>query len=246
MVQVLILASTADEVMLAQEQGVRMRRSGDRKEIEGGLGGELEGTLVLTNQRLIFVCTNEQQNNVKLPGPRGVTGVMRLVYSDIEDLTSIPRTGGNVFIPVSSITSVKGHSGRLERPSLEVKWQEASEVGRVFVERLTGSSRRRNLNDWATVIEKLKVGKQQIVQLRPAPSEDTVDGKIMRVLADLQRKGAFEIEEEAEAQFETKLDPDDVQAACERLSANGLLERFPDKSGDVYYQKRSPLGVDAL
>jgi len=62
----------------------------------------------------------------------------------------------------------------------------------------------------------------------------------------MQRKGAFEIEEEAEAQFKTKLDPEDVQAACESLSAKGLLERFPDKSGDVYYQKRSPLGDDAL
>jgi len=231
------LASTADEVMLAQEQGVRMRKSGERKKIESGLGGELEGTLVLTNRQLIFVCTNEQQDKPSL---------MRLVYSDVEDLASIPRTDGNVFIPLPSITSVKGHSGHLERPSLEVKWQEASEVGRVFVERLTGSSRRRNLNDWATVIEKLKAGKQKIVQLQPPPSEDTIDGKIMHVLADMQKKGAFEIEEQAEAQFKTKLDPDDVQAACERLSTNGLLERFPDKSGDMYYQKRSPLGADAL
>jgi hypothetical protein len=230
------MTSTA-EVMLAQEQGVRMRKSGEREEIEGGLGGELEGTLVLTNQRLIFVCTNEQQDKVPL---------IRLVYSDVKDLASIPRTDGNVFIPLTSIRSVKGHPGRLERPSLEVKWQETSEVGRVFVERLTGPGRRKNLNDWATVIERLKAGKQKIVQLQPVPSENTVDGKIMRVLADMQRKGTFEIEEEAEAQFETKLDPDDVQAACERLSTNGLLERFPDKSGDVYYQKRSPLGDDAL
>jgi hypothetical protein len=223
--------------MLAQEQGVRMRKSGGREEIEGGLGGELEGTLLLTNRQLLFVCTNEQQDKM---------GPTRFVYSDVEDLASIPRTDGNVFIPLSSITSVKGHLGRLERPSLEVKWREASEVGRVFVERLTGSSRRRNLNDWAPIIERLKAGKQKIIQLPQVPSTDTIDGKIMRVLADMQRKGAFEIQEETETQFKTKLDPDDVQAACERLSAKGLLEKFPDKSGDVYYQKRSPLGDDAL
>ena len=61
---VLVMASAA-EVMLAQEQGVRMRGVGERKEIEGGFGGELEGTLVLTNHRLIFVCTNEQKDNVR-------------------------------------------------------------------------------------------------------------------------------------------------------------------------------------
>jgi len=237
------MASAADEVMLAQEQGVRMRRSGEREEVEGGLGGELEGTLVLTNRRIIFVCTNEQEDNMReAPGL-----VMRLVYSDVEDLASIPKSGGNLFIPLSSVSTVKGHSGHLERPSLAVNWQEGRQnKGRVFVERLTGRSRRRNLNDWTTVIERLKAGNQKLLQLPPTPSLDTTDGKVMRVLADMQRKGAFEIKEEAEQQFKTKLDPDDVQAACERLYANGLLERFPDNSGDVYYQKRSPLGDDAL
>jgi hypothetical protein len=238
----------ASEVMLAQEQGVIMRRAGEERVLEGGLGGELEGTLILTNRRLIFVCTDEREYDLKIPGRRGSPfGVMRLVYSDVEDLASIPSTDGNVFIPLSFITLVKGHAGHVERPSLEVDWQDGDEKrGRVFVERLSGRSRRRNLDDWATVIERLKAGNQKIVQLPAAPSIDTVDGKIMRVLADMQRKGAFEIEEEVEAQFEVKLDPDDVQTACERLADSGLLEKFPDPSGDVYYRKHSPLGDDAL
>ena len=232
------------EVMLAQEQGVRMRKSGEKEQFEGGLGGELEGTLVLTNHQMIFVCTNEQKDDLKAAAPHGI---MRLVYSDVQDLTSIPKSGGNVFIPLSSITAVKGHAGHLERPSLEVNWQDGDEkTGRVFVERLTGRSRHRNLNDWATVIERLKAGDQKIIPLPRAPLMDTLDGKIMRVLADMQRKGAFEIEEEVEAQFETKLDPDDVQASCARLADSGLLDKVQDRSGDVHYQKRSPLGDDAL
>lgn len=230
--------------MLAQEQGVIMRESGERKELEGGLGGELEGTVLLTDRRLIFVCTNEREDDLR---PAAVPLVMRFVYSDVEDLKSIPNTGGNLFIELSSINSVKGHTGHIERPSLEVKWREdAHEKGRVFIERLSGRSRRRNLNDWAAVIERLKAGDQKLIQLPKPPGRDTLDGKIMVTLADMQKKGVFEIERGVEEQFKVKTDPDDVQSACERLAGNGLLERMPDPSGDVYYQKRSPLGEDAL
>jgi hypothetical protein len=172
---------------------------------------------------------------------------MRLVYSDVEDLASIPVTGDNLFIELPSITSVKGHTGHIERPSLEVKWQDgAEEKGRVFVERLSGRSRRRNLNDWARVIERLKAGDQKLIQLPKPPGVESLDGKIMMVLADMQRKGIFEIEQEVEEQFKVKLDPDDVEATCARLTDRGLVEKMPDPSGDIYYKKRSPLGEDAL
>lgn len=228
--------------MLAQEQGVVMREAGAAKELEGQLGGELEGTLLLTNHRLLFVCSNEQEDDV-----RGGLGTMRLVYSDVEDLASIPGGENNVFIELTSISSVKGHTGHVTKPSLEVKWQEGTgEKGRVFIEHLTGRSRRRNLNDWAKVMERLKTGEQKLVQLPQPPTTDTLDGKVYRVLADMQRKGVFEIEEEAEKQFGSKLDPDDVQAACDRLVNSGLLKKIPDPSGDNYYQKCSPLGEDEL
>jgi hypothetical protein len=234
------------EVMLAQEQGVIMRESGERKELEGALGGELEGTVLLTNRRLIFVCTNEREDDLK-PTGRPTPLVMRLVYSDVEDLASIPVTGANLFIELPSITSVKGHTGHIERPSLEVKWREgAHEKGRVFIERLSGRSRRRNIDDWAAVIERLKAGDQKLIQLPILPGRDTLDGKIMVILADMQKKGVFEIEQEVREQFKVKPDPDDVQRACDTLAGNGLLEKMPDPSGDVYYRKRSPLGQDAL
>jgi hypothetical protein len=229
--------------MLAQEQGVAMRESGRAKELEGRLGGELEGTLLLTNRRLIFVCTHEKEDELKT----SPFGKMALVYSDVENLVSIPAGGDNLFIEISTISSVKGHTGHVTKPSLEVKWQEgAKENGRVFIELLSGRSRRRNLNDWAKVIERLKTGDQKLIQLPKPPATNTLDGKIYCVLTDMQRKGVFEVKEEAEKQFKSKLDPDEVQAACDRLSNIGLLKKMPDPSGDTYYQKCSPLGEDEL
>jgi len=228
---------------LAQEQGVVMRESGRAKELEGRLGGELEGTLLLTNRRLIFVCTHEKKDELKT----APFAKMPLVYSDVESLASIPASGDNLFIEISSISTVKGHTGHVTKPSLEVKWQEgAKEKGRVFIELLSGRSRRRNLNDWARVIERLKTGAQKLVQLPKPPATDTLDGKVFRALADMQRKGIFEVKEEVEKQFDSKLDPDEVQAACDRLSNSGLLKKIPDPSGDNYYQKCSPLGEDEL
>jgi len=230
------------EIMLAQEQGVIMRQAGLEKELEGGVGGELEGTLLLTNRRLIFACTSEKEEDIRVS-----TLALRLIYSDVEELASIPSTGGNLFIELPSITSVKGHAGHVERPSLEVKWQESAEQkSRVFIELVIGRSRRRNLDDWAAVIERVKAGKQKFTSLPKAPGTDSLEGKIMRVLADMQKKGVVEIEEEAEEEFKVKLDPDDVQDACGRLANSGLVQEIPDRSGDTYYRKKSPLGDDEL
>jgi hypothetical protein len=237
------LRDETDEVMLAQEQGVVMRDAGRAKELEGRLGGELEGTLLLTNHRLIFVCTHEKEDDLKTTP----FGKMPLVYSDVEDLASIDASGNNLIIELSSISSVKGHRGHVTKPSLEVKWQQGTgEQGRVFIELLSGRSRRRNLNDWTRVIERLKTGDQKLIQLPKPPAAETPDGRIYLVLTDMQRKGVFEVKEEAEKRFGLKLDPDEVQAACDRLCNIGLLEKMPDSSGDIYYQKRSPLGEDEL
>ncbi|MDG7003603.1 MAG: hypothetical protein JRN56_06870, partial [Nitrososphaerota archaeon] len=49
------------EVILAQEQGTEMRTGGVSKGLEAEFGGGVkEGTLVLTNRRLIFVCTDDK------------------------------------------------------------------------------------------------------------------------------------------------------------------------------------------
>jgi hypothetical protein len=236
--------------MLAQEQSVVMRRAGSKKELEGGLGGELEGTLVLTNRQMIFVTTDEREDDLRLSlGQRIGLGKMRLFYSDVEDLNAIPHEPGNLFIPLPSIFSVTGHGSRggLERPSLEVKWvQEGNEVSRVFIEVVTGRSRRRNLNDWAPIIEHLKAGNQKLISLPKVPGVETLEGKIMLILADMQRKGLFTIDDEIETAFKVKLDPDEVQTACEALASKGLVKREPDSSGNMFYRKLSPLGDDEL
>ncbi len=60
----------------------------------------------------------------------------------------------------------------------------------------------------------------------------------------MQEKGVFEIEEETETQFKLDLDPDNVEAACEKLASMGFLDKTPDNSGEVFYRKISPLGDD--
>jgi len=228
---------------LAQEQGATMRGGGAGKGLEADFGvGTKEGTLVLTNRRLIFVCTNEREQDLPGEGSLNPLEKIRLVYSDVEDLAKIPTGSPNVFVPLGSISSVKGHATALERPSLEVDWGDKLGTHRsVFAETLRGR-RKRNLNDWAHIIENLKAGKQNLVSLPKAPSTDTLEGKVVHVLSDMQEKGVFEIEEAVEAEFKVDLDPDVVQVACEKLVSQQLLVRYPDPSGDVFYRKASPLG----
>lgn len=225
-----------------------MRETSARAVLESDLelGGETEGTLILTNRRLIFVCTGEKAEVILSPEAFDPTARARLFISDVEDFAQIPAGPPNLFIPISSISSVKGRGGEVSRPGLEVKWSGSEgERSLIFTELLTGG-RKRNLNDWAPIIENLKAGRQNLVSLPQAPSVDTLEGKIVWVLSDMQEKGVFNIEEDVEDEFKVELDSDDVQAACERLVALGLLKRHPDPSGDVFYRKSSPLGEEDL
>jgi hypothetical protein len=164
-----------------------------------------------------------------------------LLYSEVEDLDSIPNQPPNVFIPLVT-ASVKGHKGELGRPSLEVSWKDQTgSHSLVFTETLTGR-RNRNLNDWAQVIENLKAGKQKLISTPPAPSVDTLKGKIMHVLSDMQEKGVLSIEQAVETEYNLNLDPDQVQTACDELTGDGLLARSPELAGDAFYRRISPLG----
>jgi hypothetical protein len=234
----------SDESILAQEQAVIMRGLGVTKELEAEVGlGETEGTLVLTNKRLIFVCTNEKEEDVHI----GYTPLMptaHLLFSDVEDLSEIPDDPRNTFIPISSVTSAVGLKGRLAKPKLEVRWTDGiQEKGAEFSEVLTGK-RKRNLNDLGDIIQRLKRGELKIVSIPKAPPIDTVEGKVVHVLSDMQEKGVFSIEEEVEQKFSIKVDPDEIQSACDTLTKNGTLDKVPDSSGYVFYRKRSALGDD--
>ncbi len=115
-----------------------------------------------------------------------------------------------------------------------------------FVQQISGASRRKNLNDWAKVIEKLRAKQLKITPLPPAPGADTLEGRILGVLGDMQEKGLLTVENEVEERYKVDLDPDDVEAACERLVAAGLVLKPVPRYEDVYYRKASPLGADDL
>ncbi len=234
------------EVMLAQEQAVIRRGPGIRKGVEGafGLGGETEGTLVLTDRRLVYVHSNEKEEGIRI----GAFSAKRLFFSDVVSLGSMALDSASVEIPISSIAKAAGHHGEAIAPKLEVSWTEGGGAARTteFVQQISGASRRRNLNDWAKVIEKLKAKQLKVKQLPPAPGEDTLEGRVLAVLGDMQEKGLMTIESEVEERYKVDLDPDDVEAACEKLIAAGLILKPSARYEDVYYRKVSALGDDDL
>ena len=237
--------SQPGEVILTQEQSVDRGSGG--KEQEGGFGaGLMEGTLVLTNKRLVFVTLGEAEEDLSEPTDFNPFGKLKLFYSDAEDLKSIPADPDNLIVPLASITSVKGQKGNGAKPKLEVKWLDGRRERRVeFSQRLTGK-RTRNLDDWARTVEKLRKGKQPLISLPKAPGIDTLQGQVLRVLSDSQEKGILAIEHLVEDAFKIDLDPDKVKVASEKLTSAGLVKRRRDAGGESFYHKLSPLGDDNL
>ena len=237
------LPSQPEEVILAQEQAVS--RGTGEKEPEGGFGaGLLEGTLILTNKRLIFVTLAEAEEDLSEPTDFNPFGKLKLFYSDAEDLKSIPADPDNLIVPLISVTSVKGHRGNGAKPKLEIKWLEGRrERSTEFSQRLTGK-RSRNLDDWARTMERLRKGKLSLVSLPEAPGLDTLEGQVLRVLSDSQEKGILTIGHLVEDAFMIELDPNQVKVASEKLTSAGLVKRRRDPNGENFYHKRSPLGDD--
>lgn len=236
------MGGQSPEVILAQEQGAALSMTGKKKELEAEFGvGEVEGTLVLTDRRLIFVCTDEKMANL----PVGYLNRATLIFSEVEEVGQIPEEPPNVFVTISSIEFVRPHGGRLERPGFELEWEDGG-TRRSFLA-VQGEERKgKGLKDWVPVIENLRAGRQKLVTIPQPPPIDTLEGRVVRVLSDMQEKGLFEIEGEVEDQFKVELDPDEVQAACDAMASKGIIKRYPDSSGDVFYRRASPLGEDDL
>lgn len=233
------------EVMLAQEQAVIRRGSGLRREIESAFGlRETEGTLVLTDRRLVYVHGNEKEEDIRT----GAIGGKKLFFADVEELNSMELDSMSVEIPVSKIAKVTGHRKEAVAPKLEVKWADTNMAIRIdeFVQQVTGGSRKKNLNDWARVIDKLRTRQLRITPLPTAPGEGTLEGRALVVLGDMQDKGALTIEEEVEGKYKVDLDPDAVDAALAKLVALGLVKRFAPKDEGPYFRKASPLGDEDL
>ncbi|MDA4117358.1 MAG: hypothetical protein OK455_03340 [Thaumarchaeota archaeon] len=235
-----------EEIMLAQEQAVINRGSGVRQEAETafGFGKESEGTLVLTDRRLVYVHGKEEETDVRI----GAFSKKRLIFSDVESLHSMQLDSASFEIPISNVQSVEGHHREAMAPKLGVKWNdEAGEAKATeFVQQITGGSRRKNLNDWAEVIERLKAKQQRIQVLPASPGSETLEGKIIGALGDMQEKGAFTIEREVEDDYGVRLEPDEVEEACERLVRRGLVSKTGSPGDGEFYRKVSPLGEDDL
>ena len=238
------LVRAVDEIILAEEEAVINRGVGFVQEVESGLdlGGETEGNLVLTNLRLVYVRGAEKEVDL----PLGTLSKKKLYVSDVDDLDSIRSDPSNITIHISAISSVKGHHRPGAAPKLEVHWNEGVQKSTEFVEQEIGTSRRRNLNDWAQVIERLRAGTQEITMLPPAPDRDTLEGRILLDLDDMQEKGLLTIEGDVEKKFEIDLDLDEVRAACDRLASQGLIRRTNPGEDGPFYVKVSPLGGDDL
>lgn len=230
---------TNQEIILAQEQSVLRKIRTDN---------EVEGTLILTDKRIIFVGATEE-TDLRIGtvfSPSG--GVARLRFTDVNDLNSIPSTPENLSIPLNEVELEKGEKGFLRNPRLQIKWKDSGvERKTEFIAEITDPSRKKGLKDWAKVIDSLKAGTIKInYPSVPPPTTESLEGKVLYILGDMQDKGTFEIEEQTENLFKLDLDPDDVEAACKKLVSAGLVDLIESKDGDSFFRKRSPLGSDDL
>jgi hypothetical protein len=216
------------ESILAQEQSVLYRRHG---------GNEIQGTLILTNNRLLLVAANQEEYVNMLDG------LDFLRYADVESLDSIAQSPSNLSVSFDSIVSARGNRGIMTNPSLKVRYNSGSgETEADFVQTIIGG-RKKNLNDWARVIDGLKAGTIKIKEAPTwLPDKNSLEGRIVESLSDLQEKGVFEIESEIEKKYGVQLDPDKVEEACGNLVSKGVIE----KKEEDFYRMPSPLGADDL
>ena len=171
-----------------------------------------------------------------------VYGLDFLRYADVETLDSIAQSPSNLSISLNSITSARGNKGIMTNPSLKVRYIDGSgEIEADFVQTIIGG-RRKNLNDWAQVIDDIRTGKIRIKVPDWLPNKGSLEERIVESLSDLQEKGVIEIEEKIEKKYNVNLDPDNVEQACDNLASKGIIK----KNGADFYRLLSPLGDDDL
>lgn len=240
------MSSSSGEQILAQEQAVVNRPIGIRGELETAVdvsGPETEGTLVLTSTRLLYVRGEEKREEL----PVGALTKKTIFFSDVESLGDIKYDEANLTMDLSSITKVTGRHSPGMSPKLEVRWNSGGiPKATEFAQVLTGGSRKKNLNDWAPVIERLRTGKMDVKAMAPPPDESTLEGKVLLALGDMQEKGLLTIESELEIRYKVELETDDLEAACEKLVLQGLIKDTSGKDEPPFYQKISALGEDSL
>ncbi len=222
------------EIILAEEQSV-VNKTGFMK--------ETQGTLILTSRRVIFVAAN-QELDFRVSTILSSASMEHFRFADVDDLKNIPDSPENLSIPIYEIEIDKGEEHFFENPHLKIKWlDKGSEKKAQFIADIKSTGRKVDLKDWVGVIDSLKAGTLKITYpASPPPNKDTLDGKVLYILGDMQDKGLLEIEEQTEEYFKVELEPDEVEVACKKLVSLGFVDKVESSSSDRFYRRRSPLG----
>lgn len=176
-------------------------------------------------------------------------------FSEIYDVDDIHadtfgRSPDSLSFQIALIEDAHGGRGGITaHPSLEIHLAETSVL---FHEETTGK-RNQNLNDWADIIMRLKSGEfaqriaTEIERRMSEPPGETLAGKVLYILGDLQTKGVFEIWSELKARFEGydlefDLDSDKIEIACEDLFEHNWTAKITEGNMPPAYRKKPPLG----
>jgi len=182
-----------------------------------GPDGILQGTLLLTNNRLALVPSSKTDNRS--------SGVVNIEHA-IEK--------SQLSIPLDSVVSVSGQRGIL-RISLTVIWHDqpgsSSTTRTEFLQRYRPQAGQKAINEWIPLIEKEATG--QTDQERSESADLTeLESRVMETLDDTNWKGFFQLERELGEEGQTSIDPDDLDAVLAKLVRDKVIEQ--DKVGEFY------------
>jgi hypothetical protein len=184
-----------------------------------------EGSLLLTNRRLIFV---EGKGSLK-----------------DSELQSVLQENDHFTIPLPQVANVSGKQGFL-RPSLTVAWhptpEDPSSTKTDFLQKYRPQNledARNGINQWVAVIEQAATSDLDLAPLEMKNEEEqpTIDdselrSRLLEELNDKQWKGFFQIERDLGEKFGLSVDPDALERCCKNLVAEKLVEQ--DKHGEFF------------
>jgi len=192
----------------------------------------LEGTLFLTDRRLVFVAGQELEEG--------------------EDIQKMLDEADAISIPLDQVVTVTGNRGIL-RQSLNVVWHNPPDSPSTTRTEFLQKNRPRNvaeaknaINEWVPQIEEAAVSEvktEQEEMVRSSPKWDQLDSKVLQALGDMKWKGFFQLERELEEAHGGSLDPDDLEASCKRLVKGKLIEQ--DKYGAFFKKLQTESDSDS-
>ncbi len=197
----------------------------------------LEGTLSLTDNRLIFDLGDEP------------------IDSKMDDAEEINESKNEenkgddyrLSIPLESIISVRGKKG-IVRPSLFVVWRKSPTDQKFFTEFIQKSKADRkedNINEWQFAIEEASESKNSTLQQRNLSQynfyNSSLEAKILAILDDSEWTGTFQIKSELEKRYDEDWGIEEIDSSCKKLIVQRLIEQ--EENGDFF--RKSTVQRDA-